>query len=92
MVALLILVMLFVLIGCSSAATDSDSASKRTTAPKTENAQKAGAQKAYADALAWYFTGDVKYEENSIAVLNLWGKTISGYSSADGQDLFRAAG
>ena len=142
-VALLMLSMLFVLIGCGGAATDSsssgDSASsstgragmtfthpgavnskadldfvkgqiaagqepwtsafnemktiatpgKRTSAPTTENSQKSDARKAYANALAWYYTDDVTYAENAIGILNVWGKTFNGYPSADGQNLLQ---
>jgi hypothetical protein len=62
---------------------------KSTTAPTTEVAQKNDARKAYANALAWAYTGDVKYAENAIAILNVWGKTFSGYPSADGQNLLQ---
>ena len=61
-------------------------ASKRTSAPATENSQKADARKAYANALAWYYTGETQYAENAIGILNIWGKTFGGYSPAEGQN------
>ena len=57
-----------------------------TTAPMTESAQKLDGRRAYANALAWYFTGDVKYAENAIGILNVWGTTFEGYPTADGQN------
>ena len=45
-----------------------------------ENAQKIDAQQAYANALAWYFTDNVTYADNAIAILNVWGKTFKGYT------------
>ncbi len=62
---------------------------KSTTAPTTEAAQKNDARKVYANALAWYFTGDVTYAENAIAILNIWGTTFNGYPSAEGQNLLQ---
>jgi hypothetical protein len=62
---------------------------KSTTAPLAENAQKSDARRAYANALAWAYTGDVKYAENAIGILNVWGKTFSGYPTADGQNLLQ---
>jgi len=57
----------------------------RTTAPLdgNENAQKIDGRKAYANALTWYFTGDAKYADQAIAVLNLWGKSFAGYAVPD---------
>lgn len=57
----------------------------RTTAPTTENSQKSDARKAYANALAWYFTDDKTYAENAIRILNVWGQTFTGYPVGDGQ-------
>ncbi len=57
-----------------------------TTAPMTESAQKLDGRRAYANALAWYYTGDVKYAENAIGILNVWGTTFEGYPTADGQN------
>jgi len=62
---------------------------KSTTAPTTEAAQKNDARKVYANALAWYFTGEVTYAENAIAILNVWGTTFNGYPSAEGQNLLQ---
>lgn len=62
---------------------------KSTIAPTTETAQKNDARKAYANALAWYYTGDVKYAENAINILNVWGTTFEGYPSAEGQNLLQ---
>ncbi len=55
-----------------------------------ENAQKADGRKAYANALAWYYTGNATYAQNAIAVLNVWGKTFKGYAQA-GQSQLNAA-
>lgn len=57
----------------------------RTTAPLdgNENAQKLDGRKAYANALAWQFTGETKYAQQAIAVLNVWGKTFAGYAVPD---------
>ena len=57
-----------------------------TTAPMTESAQKLDGRRAYANALAWYYTGDVNYAENAIGILNVWGTTFEGYPTADGQN------
>ena len=53
-----------------------------TTSPQdgNENAQKTDAKQAYANALAWYYTGTEQYAKNAIAVLNCWGKTFNGYA------------
>jgi Alginate lyase len=54
----------------------------RTEAPAdgAEAAQKADGRKAYANALAWSLTGESKYADQAIAVLNVWGKTFLGYT------------
>ncbi|MBK7456157.1 MAG: alginate lyase family protein [Anaerolineales bacterium] len=62
---------------------------KSTVAPTTETAQKNDARKVYANALAWYYTGDVKYAENAINILNVWGTTFEGFPSAEGQNLLQ---
>jgi Alginate lyase len=62
---------------------------KSTTAPTTANAQKNNARKAYANALAWYYTGNQTYAENAIGILDVWGTTFIGYPSAEGQDLLQ---
>lgn len=53
-----------------------------TTAPQdgAENAQKADARQCYANALAWYFTGNANYADNAIRILNVWGNTFNGYA------------
>jgi hypothetical protein len=57
-----------------------------STAPASEEGQKADGQQAYANALAWYFTGDVWYANQAIGILNMWGKTFRGYTPVDGQN------
>jgi hypothetical protein len=54
-----------------------------TTSPQdgAENAQRDDARKAYACALAWYYTGTESYAQTAIAVLNTWGKTFNGYAT-----------
>lgn len=61
------------------------------TAPMDENGQKADARKAYANALAWYYTGNATYANNAIGVLNVWGNTFNGYPTTAGQDLLQGA-
>jgi len=56
------------------------------TAPLDENGQKEDGRKAYANALAWYYSGDEKYARNAIGILNVWGRTFDGYSSKIGQN------
>lgn len=45
-----------------------------------ESAQKLDARKAYANALAWEYTGLAKYADQGIFVLNVWTKTFAGYA------------
>jgi hypothetical protein len=54
----------------------------KTTSPQdgAENAQRDDARKAYACALAWYYTGNVTYANTAIQVLNVWGRTFNGYA------------
>ena len=54
----------------------------KTTSPQdgAENDQKADGRLAYANALAWYYTGNETYAKNAIAVLNVWAKTFNGYT------------
>ncbi len=59
------------------------------SAPMDENGQKVDGKKAYANALAWYYTGDESYAKNAIGVLNVWGRTFQGYSPVDGQNLLQ---
>lgn len=61
-------------------------ANNRTIAPTDENGQKEDARKAYANALAWYYTGNVTYAQNAINVLNVWGNTFTGYNPIVGQN------
>ena len=53
-----------------------------TTAPQdgAEEAQKQDALKAYANALAYAYTGNTTYAQNAINVLNTWGRTFNGYA------------
>lgn len=61
-----------------------------TTAPAGEKDQKEDGIKAYANALAWYYTRDAKYANQAIEILNLWGNTFPGYLPVDGQNLLVA--
>jgi hypothetical protein len=45
-----------------------------------ENGQKADGRKAYANALSWYFTGNVGYANNAIGILKMWANTFNGYT------------
>ena len=58
-------------------------------APGDENGQKEDGQRAYANALAWYYTGDAAYAKNAITILNVWGRTFKGYQPVDGQNLLQ---
>lgn len=64
-------------------------AGTNNTAPTTENGQKQDGRKAYANALAWYYTDNDAYAENAIGILNTWGTTFNGYPSTAGQDLLQ---
>jgi hypothetical protein len=44
-----------------------------------EGDAKADARKAYANALAWYYTEDARYAQNAIAVFDVWAQTFEGY-------------
>jgi hypothetical protein len=55
--------------------------------PTDENGQKEHGQIAYANALAWWYTGNDSYAENTIDILNRWGKDFKGYSPVAGQNL-----
>ena len=44
-----------------------------------EGDAKHDARKAYANALAWYYTEDPRYAQNAIAVFDVWAKTFAGY-------------
>jgi hypothetical protein len=60
----------------------------RTRAPGNtqadEEAAKQDAQKAYANALAWYYTGETRYAQNAVAVFDVWASTFAGYAVAPG--------
>jgi len=60
----------------------------KTSAPAgtqaQENATRDDAKKAYANALAWYYTGRTEYANNAIAVLNVWANTFAGYTVVAG--------
>jgi len=45
-----------------------------------ENAQRTDALRAYANALVWRYTGDAKYAEQGIGILNLWARSFAGYA------------
>lgn len=40
---------------------------------------KHDARKAYANALAWYYTEDPRYAQNAIAVFDVWARSFAGY-------------
>lgn len=61
----------------------------RATVPSDENGQKEEGKKAYANALAWCYTGNDAYAENAIGILNLWGRTFKGYDPVAGQNLLQ---
>lgn len=44
-----------------------------------EGDAKHDARKAYANALAWYYTDDPRYAQNAMAVFDVWTKTFAGY-------------
>ena len=44
-----------------------------------EEDAKQDARKAYANALAWYYTEDPRYAQNAIAVFEVWARTFAGY-------------
>lgn len=54
-------------------------ASSLKIAPVTSDGQKTEAHRAYANALAWYYTGEEIYATNAINILNTWGNTFKGY-------------
>ncbi len=57
-------------------------AGSTTTAPQdgNEGGQKDDGRKAYANAIAWYVSGNVKYANQAIGILNVWAKTFKGYT------------
>ena len=60
------------------------------TAPTGEADQKEHARQAYANALVWATTGDEAAARRGIAILNVWGRTFTGYVPAEGQNLLIA--
>jgi hypothetical protein len=60
------------------------------TAPRSEADQKEHARQAYANALVWATTGDDAAARRGIAILNVWGRTFTGYVPAEGQNLLIA--
>jgi hypothetical protein len=44
-----------------------------------EGDAKQDARKAYANALAWYYTEDPRYAQNAMAVFDVWARTFEGY-------------
>ncbi|MCU0428714.1 MAG: alginate lyase family protein [Cytophagaceae bacterium] len=66
-------------------------ATTNTTAPTSENGQKTDARKAYANALAWYYSGNNTYAQNAIGILNMWASTFAGYSPTVGQNQLQGA-
>lgn len=60
----------------------------KTTAPQdlgkvNEDDQKEDAKKAYANALAWYFTDDTTYAQQTIKIFKVWAITFEGYRYAN---------
>jgi hypothetical protein len=53
------------------------------------NISKEDAIKAYANALVWYFTGEEKYAQQAIAVLNAW-SVLQGFNAGSDQDKLQA--
>jgi hypothetical protein len=45
---------------------------------------KADAKKAYANALAWYYTGDAQYADNAMQVFRVWTTRFEGYKVVPG--------
>jgi hypothetical protein len=60
----------------------------KTQAPcnlqRCEEQAKADARKAYANALAWYYTGDVQYANNAMQVFRIWAADFEGYKVIPG--------
>ena len=49
-----------------------------------EEDAKHDARKAYANALAWYYTEDARYAQNALAVFDVWARTFTGYTVEPG--------
>jgi hypothetical protein len=45
-----------------------------------ENAQKTSGKRAYANALVWAYTGEAKYADYAVAILNTWSRSFTGYA------------
>jgi hypothetical protein len=52
-----------------------------------ENGPRDLCKNAYANALAWHYTGNVVYANRAVAILNAWANNFTGYASTAGQDL-----
>ncbi|WP_211208935.1 PKD domain-containing protein, partial [Cytophaga aurantiaca] len=52
-----------------------------------ENGPRDLCKNAYANALAWHYTGNVIYANRAVAILNAWANNFTGYASTAGQDL-----
>jgi hypothetical protein len=49
-------------------------------------AEQADSEAAYGQALLWYITGDKRYAENAVRILNAWSGTLTGgHTNANGQ-------
>ena len=59
-------------------------------APRGEADQKEHARQAYANSLVWATTGDDAAARRGIAILNVWGRTFTGFVPAEGQNLLVA--
>lgn len=51
---------------------------------RCEGEAKADARKAYANALAWYYTGQAQYAENAMLVFRIWAADFEGYKVVPG--------
>lgn len=51
---------------------------------RCEEEAKADAKKAYANALAWYYTGDARYAENAAQIFRIWVNDFEGYKVVPG--------
>jgi hypothetical protein len=60
----------------------------KTQAPcnvqRCEEEAKADAKKAYANALAWYYTGEAQYADNAMQVFRIWANDFEGYKVVPG--------
>lgn len=61
---------------------------ERTAAPRGDQADeglaKADAHKAYANALAWYYTRDTRYAATAVKIFEVWASTFEGYRVTPG--------